>query len=76
MNEEDLREHFAQFRNKILNIRIPRDPKTYIGKGFAYIMFSSKELMKEAIEKTNGSLFKGRELRIKRAIDPKRLEKK
>ena len=32
--------------------------------------------MKEAIEKTNGSLFKGRELRIKRAIDPKRLEKK
>jgi RNA recognition motif-containing protein len=39
-------------------------------------MFSTKEDMRKAIEKKNGSKFKGRELRIKKAVEAKRLEKK
>ena len=48
-NEEDLRKHFAnisgggdvasggQSNDGILNVRVVRDPKTFIGKGIAYI---------------------------------------
>lgn len=36
-NEEDLRAHFNNFADKIQNVRIIRDPKTFIGKGIAYV---------------------------------------
>ena len=36
-NEEDLRAHFENFSDKIQNVRIVRDPKTFIGKGIAYV---------------------------------------
>jgi nucleolar protein 12 len=36
VNEEELRTHFAKF-GTILNVRLVRDPKTYIGKGIGYI---------------------------------------
>ena len=60
----------------ILNVRIIRDPETFLGKGIAYVQFTTKELMRLAIEKRNLSQFKGRELRVKKAVEAKRLEKK
>jgi RNA recognition motif-containing protein len=60
----------------ILNVRVIRDPKTFIGKGIAYIQFATKSIMRVAIENKNGVRFMGRELRIKKAVAPKRLEKK
>ena len=41
-NEEDLRAHFidgsgGENDNLISNVRIIRDPKTFIGKGIAYV---------------------------------------
>ena len=39
-NEEDLRAHFDNLEEGgtgIVNVRIIRDPKTFIGKGIAYI---------------------------------------
>merc|ERR1712195_425140 len=39
-------------------------------------MFSEKEACRKAVDNLNGSKFKGRELRVKKAVDPKRLEKK
>jgi len=82
-NEEELRKHFAEATLKlgnasdgILNVRIIRDKETYISKGIAYIQFSSKPIMRFAIEKLNQKEFKGRELRIKKAVAPQRLEKK
>ena len=39
-------------------------------------MFKTKEAMQKAISEKDGQKFKGRELRVKRAVDPKRREKK
>ena len=89
-NEEELRRHFADVakleatsqgsahaaQDGILNVRVVRDPVTHIGKGIAYIQFTSKMLMRLAIEKKTGSEFKGRQIRIKKAVAPQRLEKK
>jgi nucleolar protein 12 len=75
INEEDLRTHFAE-AGKILNVRIIRDKDTFIGKGIAYIQFSSPDEMKKALESKNGSTFKGREIRVKRATPSERREKK
>ena len=89
-NEEELRRHFADVAkleatslgtanagmDGILNVRVIRDPVTHIGKGIAYVQFTSKMLMRLAIEKKTGSEFKGRQIRIKKAVAPQRLEKK
>jgi nucleolar protein 12 len=75
LNEEDLRKHFSKM-GEMLNVRIIRDGRTFIGKGFGYIMFANKDDMKKAILEMNGSMFKGRELRVKKAVEAKRLEKK
>ena len=75
-NEEELREHFNPKDGEITNVRIIRDPKTFVGKGIGYVQFSSKEAMREAITEKNGKFFKGRDLRVKKAVAPNRLEKK
>jgi len=74
-NEEDLRAHFGNYEG-ITNIRIVRDAKTFIGKGIAYIQFKDKEVMRKVIEEKNNKNFNGRPLRIKKAVEPRRLEKK
>ncbi len=75
INEEELRQHFEDI-GKILNVRVIRDKDTFIGKGIAYIQFSSPEEMKKAVETKNHTKFKGRELRVKRATPTERREKK
>jgi len=58
VNEEELRKHFTHLEDShlpkagdgIMNVRIVRDKETYLGKGIAYIMFTSKPLMRLAIE--------------------------
>ncbi len=75
INEEDLRAHFEDC-GKILNVRVVRDKDTFIGKGIAYIQFSNAAEMKKAQETKNNSLFKGRQLRVKRATPSERREKK
>eukprot|EP00349_Pseudokeronopsis_sp_Brazil_P000808 CAMPEP_0202960966 /NCGR_PEP_ID=MMETSP1396-20130829/5083_1 /ASSEMBLY_ACC=CAM_ASM_000872 /TAXON_ID= /ORGANISM="Pseudokeronopsis sp., Strain Brazil" /LENGTH=58 /DNA_ID=CAMNT_0049680501 /DNA_START=435 /DNA_END=611 /DNA_ORIENTATION=+ len=47
-----------------------------VGKGFGYVKFESKDCMQQAIDKLNGQKFKGRDLRIKKAVEARRLEKK
>lgn len=42
VSEEDVRAHFAPL-GKILNVRMVRDPKTYVGKGVGYIQYETKE---------------------------------
>lgn len=57
ISEEDVRKHFEDV-GKILNVRIIRDPKTLIGKGFGYVQFSTKDEMKKAIAEKNKSKFR------------------
>ena len=75
VSEEELREFFATCGD-IENVRLVRDPKTFLGKGIGYVMFKTKEAMQKCIAEKDGAKFKGRELRVKRAVDPKRREKK
>jgi nucleolar protein 12 len=79
-NEEDLRRHFSDLETNgdsgISNVRVIRDPKTFIGKGIAYIQFKTKETMKKAIETKNDSRFNGRPIRVKKAVEARRLDKK
>ena len=76
VSEEEIRGQFTDC-GTIENVRLIRDPKTHLGKGIGYIMFSTKEEMQAALDKSrNGMRFKGRELRVARAVEPKRREKK
>ena len=76
VSEEEIRSQFTDC-GTIENVRLIRDPKTHLGKGIGYIMFSTKEEMQAALDKSrNGMKFKGRELRVARAVEPKRREKK
>ena len=56
-NEEDLRIHFNDVAKSlqtedqligdgILNVRVVRDPKTFIGKGIGYVQFANKDIMR------------------------------
>lgn len=75
VNEEELRAQFES-AGKILNVRVIRDKETFIGKGIAYIQFSTTAEMKVALDTKNNLKFKGRELRVKRATPVERREKK
>ena len=55
-------------------MRLVREPKTFVGTGIGFVMFSTQEELRAAI--TDGTKFKGRELRLKKATDPKKREKK
>jgi len=48
IGEEELRSHFETC-GEVQNVRIVRDPKTFLGKGIAYVMMGSKEELKQAI---------------------------
>ena len=67
---------FRGEEDPILNVRLIRDPQTFVGKGIGYVQFKDKDTMRRCIEKCNESRFMGRPLRIKKAVEPKRLEKK
>jgi nucleolar protein 12 len=73
VSEEEVHKAFSKFGG-ILNVRLVRDPKTFVGKGIGYVQFADGEMMRKAIE--SDIKFKGRELRLKKATDPKKREKK
>ena len=79
INEEELREHFEPV-GKILNIRIVRDKATLIGMGIAFIQFETTEQALKAVRLGVKSYkikhFKGRQLRIKKAVSNERRERK
>ncbi|XP_075677354.1 uncharacterized protein LOC142645293 [Dermatophagoides pteronyssinus] len=61
--EDELREFFNEC-GEIKSVRIVRDSKTGIGKGFGYVNFADKDSVVLALEK-NGQMLKNREIRIK-----------
>ena len=44
VSEEELRTFFVAC-GEIENVRLVRDPKTFLGKGIGYVMFKTKEAM-------------------------------
>ncbi|KAJ3109201.1 Nucleolar protein 12 [Phlyctochytrium planicorne] len=58
----------------IENVRVVRDRKTNVGKGFAYVQFKQKESVGLALEYHDTEL-NGRKMRIQRCAKPKALGK-
>jgi len=60
---------------KITNIRIIRDSKLNVGKGFGFATFAAEAGAKEAL-KLNDAEFKNRKIRITKALREGKLKKK
>ncbi|RYP32394.1 hypothetical protein DL767_005259 [Monosporascus sp. MG133] len=72
--EEGLWRTFGEHAGKVESVRVPRDPKTRVGKGFAYVQFYDANDVEAALL-LNGKKFPPmlpRELRVSRAKDPKK----
>ncbi|XP_077991050.1 uncharacterized protein LOC144445386 [Glandiceps talaboti] len=75
VDDEAVRRYFEQCGD-IEAVRLVRDGKTGIGKGFGYVLFVDSSSVEFAL-KLNGKAFLGRQLRIKRSVkkEKKRSEK-
>lgn len=69
--EEEVRAHFDKELGEedeedkpCVSVRIIRDPKTNLGKGFAYVLLSGPELVKKAVEVCDGNLIRTRAIRV------------
>ncbi|KAJ2358204.1 Nucleolar protein 12 [Coemansia erecta] len=65
--EEDLWRHFGTC-GAVSNVRIIRDSKTNLGKGFAYVQFADRASVALAL-KLNGTEVNSRKLRVQRASE-------
>lgn len=61
---------------QIVNVRVVKNKNTFQGIGIGYVRFNNKSDMFNAIQQMNGSTLKGRTIRVKRAIEKNKLEKK
>ena len=66
IQEEELREHFSQCGD-VDDVRIVRDKKTGVGKGFGYVAFKKKECVGFAIKLQNSEL-NGRKIRVFKSV--------
>lgn len=72
--EEGLWRTFGQHAGKVESVRVPRDPKTRVGKGFAYVQFYDGNDVESALL-LEGKKFPPmlpRTLRVSRAKDPRK----
>ena len=67
LSEESLYELFG-VAGDITSVRVIRDRKTNVGKGFAYVEFKDKESVSLGL-KLNGSELKGRKIRVSKSKD-------
>ncbi|KAI1206451.1 uncharacterized protein F4807DRAFT_439243 [Annulohypoxylon truncatum] len=72
--EEGLWRTFSEHAGRVESVRVPRDPKTRVGKGFAYVQFYDANHVESALL-LNGKTFPPmlpRALRVSRAKDPRK----
>ncbi|KGQ12751.1 hypothetical protein BB8028_0003g12980 [Beauveria bassiana] len=71
--EEGLWRTFSKI-GKVENVRVVRDPKTRVGKGFAYVQFYDANAVEEALHLNDKSFppMLPRKLRVTRAKDPRK----
>ncbi|XP_070557126.1 RNA-binding protein 34-like [Ptychodera flava] len=66
VEEETVRGHFEQC-GSVQNVRLVRDGKTGMGKGFGYVLFTEPSSVEFAL-KLNEKRLSGRPLRVKRSV--------
>ncbi|XP_022088968.1 RNA-binding protein 34-like isoform X1 [Acanthaster planci] len=69
VSDDVIRKHFDEC-GRVENVRVIRDGKTGLGKGFGYLLFAEDVSVEFAL-KLNGSRMAGRDIRVQRATKKK-----
>lgn len=73
--EQTVHEHFEKC-GEIISVRIVRDSKTGIGKGFCYVNFKDLKSVAKAVDLMNNTSLSGRKLRVSKSVNrPKKTMK-
>ena len=59
----------SKLEKKLKGPRQPRQPQTFIGRGFGYVSFETKEMQQKVISEMNDKTVKGRNISVKAATD-------
>ncbi|NXA76073.1 RBM34 protein, partial [Thryothorus ludovicianus] len=71
--DDAVREHFLVCGD-IVRVRVVRDSRTGLGKGFGYVLFENTDAVHLAL-KLNNSVLMGRKVRVQRVADKKKAQK-
>ncbi|NXV09858.1 RBM34 protein, partial [Cettia cetti] len=74
IRDDAVREHF-HVCGDILGVRVVRDRRTGLGKGFGYVLFENTDAVHLAL-KLNNSVLMGRKIRVQRVVDQRKAQKK
>jgi len=70
LTSEELQRYFEKY-GRVGDVYIPRDPRTRESRGFAFVRFYSKHDAEDAMDRMDGKLLDGREIRVSMARYPR-----
>ncbi|NWV59963.1 RBM34 protein, partial [Malurus elegans] len=73
IRDDAVREHFHDCGG-IVGVRVVRDRRTGLGKGFGYVLFENADAVHLAL-KLNNSVLMGRKIRVQRIVDRRKAQK-
>ncbi|NXC87914.1 RBM34 protein, partial [Cercotrichas coryphoeus] len=73
IRDDAVREHF-HVCGDVVGVRVVRDRRTGLGKGFGYVLFENTDAVHLAL-KLNNSVLMGRKIRVQRVTDKKKTQK-
>ncbi|NXR29060.1 RBM34 protein, partial [Cinclus mexicanus] len=73
IRDDAVREHF-HVCGDVVGVRVVRDRRTGLGKGFGYVLFENIDAVHLAL-KLNNSLLMGRKIRVQRIADKRKAQK-
>ncbi|XP_053792909.1 RNA-binding protein 34 [Vidua chalybeata] len=74
IRDDAVRDHF-HVCGDIVGVRVVRDRRTGLGKGFGYVLFENKDAVHLAL-KLNNSVLMGRKIRVQRIADKRKEQKR
>ncbi|NXM76458.1 RBM34 protein, partial [Serilophus lunatus] len=74
IQDDAVREHF-HVCGDVVGVRVVRDRKTGLGKGFGYVLFENTDAVHLAL-KLNNSVLMGRKIRVQRVADKRKAPQK
>ncbi|NXE38942.1 RBM34 protein, partial [Ptilorrhoa leucosticta] len=73
IHDDAVREHF-HVCGDVVGVRVVRDRRTGLGKGFGYVLFENTDAVHLAL-KLNNSVLMGRKIRVQRVTDKRKAQK-
>ncbi|XP_031958175.1 RNA-binding protein 34 [Corvus moneduloides] len=73
IRDDAVREHF-HVCGDVVGVRVVRDRRTGLGKGFGYVLFENTDAVHLAL-KLNNSVLMGRKIRVQRVVDKRKAQK-